>query len=62
MHAPLHRDDLEATEATEDQVAGVALGGRGSEVRDLLVRDRLGVLDLFRQVAETGAENQAKSR
>ena len=62
MNATLHDGNRSASDAAEDELAGVADDSGAGEVRDLCVGDGDGVLDVGSEVAEAGAENDADAQ
>jgi hypothetical protein len=56
----LHDGDLDAGDAAEDELAGVAGDGGERPVGNVGVGDGSGVLDLGGEVAEAGAEDDAE--
>ena len=59
VEAAFHDDDRHAFEPAADEPAAVARGGRFGEVRDRVVVERGGDIDLLDEAAEAGAEDDA---
>lgn len=62
MEAALHAHHRHATQMPEDHPAGVALHRANRKVRDALVREHIGVDQLFGQRAEPAAADDADAR
>ena len=61
MEAAFHRDNRNSLQQTTDQATGMTRRGRDGEVRNVTVRDRRLMLDLFGESTETRSQDHPDS-
>ncbi len=62
MDAPTKESDFASAKFAEDELSGVSLDGSKWKAFDLFVKDAVGLLDFFGEIAESAAENDADLR